>query len=62
MSVVAVTDAERRTSWACESHAADALQAIKGAKIDKVSDWDAARRLLELPWNKRSGFGPGVAS
>ncbi len=56
-SVVAVQDPAGATSWGCERHAGEALSVIHGARIDKVSDWDAARRLLGLPWN-RSTPGP----
>ncbi len=57
-SVVAVQDPAGATSWGCEHHAGEALAAIGGARIDEVSDWDAARRLLELPWNHST---PGLA-
>ncbi len=58
VSVVAVRDPAGPTSWGCERHAGATLSAIGGARIDKVSDWDAARRLLKLPWNHST---PGLA-
>lgn len=53
-AVVSVVDQVGDGEWGCERHAAEALSVIDGAKISKVGDWDAARRLLALPWNQRS--------
>lgn len=50
-AVVSVADATGSAEWGCEQHAAQALAHIDNARISKVADWDAARRLLALPWN-----------
>ena len=53
VAVVSVVDQIGEGEWGCERHAAEALSTIDGAKISQVGDWDAARRLLRLPWNQR---------
>jgi len=53
VAVVSVVDETGDGEWGCERHAGEALSVIDGAKINKVGDWDAARRLLRLPWNQR---------
>lgn len=57
--VVAVRDVTEWEAWGCETHAAAALAAIDGARIGRVTDWDACGRLLSLPWNRRSPGHPG---
>lgn len=52
-AVVAVQDPGRLTRWGCEPHAAAALAAMLEGRIGHVHDGDAARRLLNLPWNRR---------
>ena len=53
VAVVSVVDPAGDGEWGCERHAAAALSAIDGAKISRVGDWAAARRLLRLPWSHR---------
>lgn len=57
VAVVSVIDRTEEAVWGCERHAADALDAVDGARINQVGDWDACRRLLALPWNHRSELG-----
>lgn len=52
-AVVSVIDPGGEAVWGCEAHAAQALDAIDGARINQVGDWEAARRLLSLRWNHR---------
>lgn len=51
-AVASVLDQSGAAEWGCERHAAAALAVVDGAKLGKVADWDAARRLLALPWNR----------
>lgn len=59
VAVVSVMDHAGDVEWGCELHAARALESIHGAKINSVGDWEAARRLLALPWNA-AGTGPAL--
>lgn len=44
---------DRRGHMGLRAHAAQALDAIAGDRINQVGDWEAARRLLSLRWNHR---------
>ncbi len=52
-AVVSVVDRSGDAVWGCEAHAAQALDALVGARINQVGNWEAARRLLSLRWNHR---------
>lgn len=51
-AVVSVIDPTGATSWGCGGHAAATLAYVEGSKLSKIADWDAARLLLALPWNR----------
>ncbi len=55
-AVVSVIDRSDIAVWVCEPHAAEVLDAVDGARINQVGDWEACRRLLAQPWNHRSGL------
>jgi hypothetical protein len=48
-AVVAVRNMTGAARWGCEQHAAAALQAVAGGRIEQVADWDACGWLLALP-------------
>ncbi len=52
-AVVSVVDRSGDAVWGCEAHAAQALDASTGARINQVGGWEAARRLLSLRRNCR---------
>lgn len=52
-AVVSVSEAGGEAVWGCEPHAAQALDAVDGARINQVGDWPAACRLLSLRGNHR---------